>query len=95
MGHIGALGGTSRASRCATVPLVASSTTPASSPLPTPAFFLAGGTGISAETLGNMMLQQFPSVSFTRRKIPFITTVEQARVVRPDGAADIEAIFAS
>ena len=56
---------------------MASSSTP---PI-TPAFFLAGGTGISAETLGNMMLQQFPSVTFRRRKIPFITTVEQAREV--------------
>ena len=50
-------------------------------PAPTPAFFLAGGTGISAETLGNLMLQQFPTVGFTRRKIPFITTVERAREV--------------
>jgi regulator of PEP synthase PpsR (kinase-PPPase family) len=41
-------------------------------------FFLAGGTGISAETLGNLILNQFPSVEFTRRKIPFITTSEQA-----------------
>ena len=49
--------------------------------VPTPVFFVAGGTGISAETLGNMMLQQFPSVTFTRRKIPFITTVEQAQQV--------------
>jgi [pyruvate, water dikinase]-phosphate phosphotransferase / [pyruvate, water dikinase] kinase len=44
-------------------------------------FFLAGGTGISAQTLGNMMLQQFPSVSFARHKIPFVTTVAQARKV--------------
>lgn len=48
---------------------------------PTPVFFVAGGTGISAETLGNLILGQFPSVSFTTRKIPFITTVEQARGV--------------
>jgi len=48
---------------------------------PTPVFFLAGGTGISAETLGNMMLQQFPTVSFVRHKIPFITTVDRARDV--------------
>ncbi|HET8769110.1 MAG TPA: pyruvate, phosphate dikinase/phosphoenolpyruvate synthase regulator, partial [Pedococcus sp.] len=34
-----------------------------------------------AETLGNLMLQQFPSVRFVRRKFPFITTVEQARSV--------------
>ena len=45
---------------------------------PIPVFFLAGGTGISAETLGNMILQQFPEVAFTRHKYPFITTVEQA-----------------
>ena len=45
---------------------------------PTPAFFLAGGTGISAETLGNMILQQFPNVTFVRQKIPFITSVEAA-----------------
>lgn len=49
--------------------------------LPTPVFFLAGGTGISAETLGNMICQQFPTVSFTREKIPFITTVQQAEEV--------------
>jgi len=48
---------------------------------PTPVFFLAGGTGISAETLGNLILSQFPTVAFVRRKIPFITTVEQARRV--------------
>lgn len=47
----------------------------------TPAFFLAGGTGISAETLGNMILGQFPTVSFQTRKIPFIKSVEQARQV--------------
>ncbi len=48
---------------------------------PTPAFYVAGGTGISAETLGNLMLAQFPSIVFERRKVPFITTIEQARLV--------------
>jgi len=52
-----------------------------STPEATPVFFLAGGTGISAETLGNTILQQFPSVHFVRQKIPFVTTVEQARKV--------------
>ena len=47
----------------------------------TPVFFLAGGTGISAETLGNLLLAQFPGLTFTRRKIPFIVTVEQAQAV--------------
>jgi len=55
--------------------------TPPADQSPTPVFFLAGGTGISAETLGNMMLQQFPTVTFTRRRIPFITTSERAREV--------------
>lgn len=31
----------------------------AASDTPTPVFFLAGGTGISAETLGNLLLAQF------------------------------------
>jgi [pyruvate, water dikinase]-phosphate phosphotransferase / [pyruvate, water dikinase] kinase len=48
---------------------------------PTPVFFLAGGTGISAETLGNMMLRQFPTVAFSRRKVPFVTSVERAHEV--------------
>lgn len=47
----------------------------------TPVFFVARGTGISAETLGNLLLAQFPGLSFVRRKIPFITTIEQARRV--------------
>ncbi|MEO7267846.1 MAG: pyruvate, water dikinase regulatory protein [Knoellia sp.] len=57
-------------------------------PETTPVFFVAGGTGISAETLGNLMLAQFPGLTFTRRKIPFITTIEHARSVlaQIDGA---------
>lgn len=56
--------------------------------VPTPVFFLAGGTGISAETLGNLILSQFPSVEFERTKIPFITSVEGAQeaVARMDAA---------
>ncbi len=50
-------------------------------PESTPVFFLAGGTGISAETLGNLLLAQFPGLNFIRRKIPFITTTEMARAV--------------
>lgn len=56
----------------------------------TPVFFLASGTGISAETLGNLLLAQFPGLSFTRRKIPFITSAERARevVAQIDAAGD-------
>lgn len=50
--------------------------------LPTPAvFFLSDSTGITAETLGNTLLTQFPTQRLERRTIPFITTVEQAREV--------------
>ena len=46
-----------------------------------PVFFLSDSTGISAETLGNALLIQFPDLRFERRLIPFITTVEEARRV--------------
>ncbi len=50
------------------------------SPAPT-VFFLSDSTGITAETLGNTLLTQFPGHRLERRTIPFITTVEQARAV--------------
>lgn len=46
-----------------------------------PVFFLSDSTGISAETMGNALLIQFPDLRFERRLIPFITTVEEARKV--------------
>ncbi len=46
-----------------------------------PVFFLSDSTGISAETMGNALLIQFPDMHFERRLIPFITTVEEARKV--------------
>ena len=47
----------------------------------TPVFFLSDSTGISAETMGNALLIQFPQLRFDRRLIPFITTPEEARRV--------------
>ena len=47
----------------------------------TPVYFLSDSTGISAETMGNALLIQFPDVRFERHLIPFITTVEEARRV--------------
>ena len=44
-------------------------------------FFLSDSTGITAETLGNTLLTQFPTQRLERRTIPFITTIEQAREV--------------
>ena len=46
-----------------------------------PVFFLSDSTGISAETMGNALLIQFPELRFERRLIPFITTVAEARRV--------------
>lgn len=50
-------------------------------PATVPVFFLSDSTGISAETMGNALLIQFPELHFERRLIPFITTVEEARKV--------------
>ncbi|WP_423185034.1 pyruvate, water dikinase regulatory protein [Arthrobacter sp. NyZ413] len=44
-------------------------------------FFLSDSTGITAETLGNTLLTQFPAHRLERRTIPFITTVEHAQSV--------------
>jgi len=46
-----------------------------------PVFFLSDSTGISAETMGNALLIQFPDLHFERTLIPFIHTVEDARRV--------------
>ena len=53
----------------------------AADPPPVPVFFLSDSTGITAETMGNALLIQFPSLRFERRLIPFISTVEEARRV--------------
>src|ERR1700710_2424660 len=46
-----------------------------------PVFFLSDSTGISAETMGNALLIQFPGLHFERTLIPFVTTVAEARRV--------------
>jgi [pyruvate, water dikinase]-phosphate phosphotransferase / [pyruvate, water dikinase] kinase len=48
---------------------------------PVPVFFLSDSTGITAESMGNALLIQFPNLRFERRLIPFISTVEEARRV--------------
>lgn len=50
-------------------------------PPPVPVFFLSDSTGITAETMGNALLIQFPDRRFERRLLPFISTVEEARRV--------------
>lgn len=48
---------------------------------PIPVFFLSDSTGITAETMGNALLIQFPNLRFERRLMPFISTVEEAQRV--------------
>lgn len=48
---------------------------------PVPVFFLSDSTGISAETMGNALLIQFPDLRFDRRLIPFISSVQEAQDV--------------
>ena len=53
----------------------------AADPPVVPVFFLSDSTGISAETMGNALLIQFPDLHFERRLIPFISSIEEARKV--------------
>ncbi len=55
-----------------------------------PVFFLSDSTGISAETMGNALLIQFPDLRFDRTLIPFISSVQEARevVARLDAVLD-------
>ncbi|MCL8026138.1 pyruvate, water dikinase regulatory protein [Nocardioides bruguierae] len=55
-----------------------------------PVLFLSDSTGISAETMGNALLIQFPDVHFERASVPFIDSPEQALsiVAELDAALD-------
>lgn len=43
------------------------------------AYFVSDSTGITAETLGNALLANFPGVRFRRHTVPFVDTVDGAR----------------
>lgn len=43
-------------------------------------FFVSDRTGITAELLGKTLLTQFPGVEFHKRTLPFVDTVEKARI---------------
>lgn len=45
------------------------------------AFFVSDSTGITAETLGNALLANFPGVTFARRTFPFIDSAAAAASV--------------
>lgn len=44
-------------------------------------FFVSDRTGITAELLGRTLLTQFPNVQFRKRSLPFVDTIEKAKVV--------------
>lgn len=46
--------------------------------IPRPVFFVSDSTGITAETLGNALLAQFPEQQFDRRVLPFVATAQDA-----------------
>jgi [pyruvate, water dikinase]-phosphate phosphotransferase / [pyruvate, water dikinase] kinase len=52
---------------------------PADASPPVPVYFVAEQTGISAEAMGNALLVQFPGITFERHRIPFITSIAEAR----------------
>ncbi len=41
-------------------------------------FYVSDGTGITAETLGQTLLTQFPNVEFEQVNLPFVNTTEKA-----------------
>lgn len=45
------------------------------------AYFVSDSTGVTAETLGNALLANFPGIPFHRHTIPFVDTVESAHTV--------------
>lgn len=56
---------------------VAASTNPAAHT----AFFVSDSTGITAETLGNALLVNFPAIQFIRQTLPFVDSAQRARDV--------------
>ena len=55
------------------------------------AYFVSDSTGVTAETLGNALLVNFPGIRFSKHTIPFVDTVEEAtslaRAIDQDAAA--------
>ena len=53
------------------------------------AFFISDGTGITAEALGQSLLAQFETFSFTKLTRPYIDTVDKAQqIVQQINAAE-------
>lgn len=44
-------------------------------------YFVSDSTGITAETVGNALLANFPGVGFVRRTVPFVDSADSARSI--------------
>ncbi|WP_372968382.1 pyruvate, water dikinase regulatory protein [Microbacterium sp.] len=53
----------------------------AESPAARAVFFVSDSTGITAETLGNALLSNFPGFAFTRKTVSFVETLREAAAV--------------
>ncbi|MGM7678548.1 pyruvate, water dikinase regulatory protein [Microbacterium sp. A94] len=54
------------------------------------AYFVSDSTGVTAETLGNALLANFPGIRFLKHTIPFVVTDAEARGVVTSIDADAE-----
>lgn len=54
------------------------------------AYFVSDSTGVTAETLGNALLANFPGIRFLKHTIPFVVTEAEARSVVASINADAE-----
>lgn len=55
------------------------------------AYFVSDSTGVTAETLGNALLANFPGIRFLKHTIPFVITDAEARSVVASIGADADA----
>jgi len=55
------------------------------------AYFVSDSTGVTAETLGNALLANFPGIRFAKHTVPFVGTEAEARAVARSIDADAAA----
>ena len=63
----------------------------AAAPVLRAAYFVSDSTGVTAETLGNALLANFPGIRFIKHTIPFVATESEARTVAASIASDAAA----
>jgi regulator of PEP synthase PpsR (kinase-PPPase family) len=77
--------------------MTGSTTSPPAAGTARAAYFVSDSTGITAETLGNALLANFPGFGFVKHTIPFVDTAEGAanvvRQIAGDAAAGLDPII--